>query len=109
MSDAYQGYAPPKPVDPEMARTQYTDHVYHHARPVVNEAPVVGDGGYKRAPDKIACPNCGENIPQPAGYHINAAGDLCVIDPKKARMAGKISKERAHELELERVAKTKKS
>lgn len=47
--------------------------------------------GYREIPwhprqlEKVECPNCGERVKnRKLAYHINAAGLVCVIDPKRA-------------------------
>ena len=102
----YEGYKPPfsNAHAKEMSRAQYQAQVMGDKK--ICLGPVSSDDGLKRAPDKMACPNCGEAIPNIAGFHINANDELCIVDAGKALRAGKISRARYEEIIAERSEKT---
>lgn len=105
---SYENYAPPlsNANTKEVARAQYQGQVMGDKKICVG--PVPSEDGLKRAPDKVACPNCGEFIPNIAAYHTTVNDELCIIDPLRTLRAGKISRAKFEELMQERSVNPEK-
>lgn len=88
----------------EMRRVQYLADARGNGP--INIGPVPSDDGLKRKPDPTICEICGETVPGIAAFHFDVNGDICVRDPKRTLMAGKISRARYEEIVKERSVKS---
>jgi hypothetical protein len=64
---------------------------------------------FRRAPDQGICELCGEQVVTTAAFHFDAQGDICIRDPKRTLLAGKISRARYEEIVAERSVQPEKT